>query len=140
MKNGKRPLVAAAFLIMSMSATVASSLNSPLEQARAFATCAGRFSAMATRQSAEHDPAHETSRRMMGDFEMLLEATLPHASATTDIDARTALHWRVAGWTEIARLMRQKHYPRADASYSPARADRDMHRRLDTCRQLILPS
>lgn len=138
MTYGKRPLVAAAFLILSMSATFASSLSSPLDQARAFATCAGRFAAMATRQSAEHDPAHELTRRIEADFEMLLDATLPGDRIAAGSDRRAALHWRVAGWSEIAALMRRQYDPRGDAR-SVARAERDLHRRLATCRALILP-
>lgn len=138
MNHGKRLAVAAAFLITSMSSTFASSLSSPLEQAQAFATCAGRFAAMATRQGATQDPAHETTRRIKGDFEMLLEATLPHPDDTTDVDPRRALHWRVAGWTEIAHLMHQQYDLRRDPQ-TIERAQRDMHRRLDICRDLILP-
>ena len=67
----------------------------------------------------------------------LLEATLPFA-ADAGIDPRTARHWRVAGWKEMANLMRlssnDSDITRAD------RAARDMDRRLNICRQLILPS
>lgn len=136
MKGEKRTLAAAAFLITSTLSAHPSSLT-PVEQAEAFATCAGRFSAVATRQNAEHDPGHQVSRRMEHDFMALLEATLPFASEA-GIDTRTARHWRVAGWKEMAHLMKMRSTAQ-DADRAD-KAARDMDRRLRTCRRLILPS
>ena len=75
--------------------------------------------------------------RNQGTKVALLEATLPFA-ADAGIDPRTARHWRVAGWKEMAYLMRLRsndsNVTRAD------RAALDIDRRLNICRQLILPS
>ncbi|MEO1140152.1 MAG: hypothetical protein AAFW87_11920 [Pseudomonadota bacterium] len=130
----KHTLAAAAFLITSTLAAQSSSLT-PVEQAQAFATCAGRFSAVATRQNAEHDPGFEVSRRMEHSFEALLEATLPFA-ADAGVDPTEARHWRVAGWKEMAHRMRMQQSA-ADLSHAD-RAARDMNRRLTTCRRMIL--
>lgn len=134
MKIEKLSLAAAAFLITSTLAAPTSAMT-PVEQAEAFATCAGRFSAVATRQSAKHDPGHEVSRQVEHDFVFLLEATLPHAEEA-GIDRRTARNWRASGWSEIAHLMRLQQ--RHDDPTRAQRAARDMDRRLSSCLQLIL--
>jgi len=129
-------MAAAAFLIMTgMQAAQASNLT-PSEQAQAFATCAGRLSALATRQRATHDPEFETTGRMQGDFELMLEATLPHTS-DAGVGNDQAKYWRTVGWLEIAHLLRTRHYsPDEDRA---ARAEADMTRRISTCERLILP-
>ena len=134
MKNEKHTLAAAAFLITSTLAAPLSAL-SLAEQAEAFATCAGRYSAMATRQSATHNPDSDATRQLQSSFESLLEATLPHA-AEAGIDPRRARSWQASGWSEMAHLMRLQQRS-TDATHAD-RATRDMHRRLSTCRQLIL--
>lgn len=137
MRHEKYPLAAAAFLIITSTLAAQASPLTLQEQAQAFATCAGRYSALATRQSATHDPDSALSRRMQNDFEMLLEATLPHAVAI-GIDPSQARQWRSTGWTEMARLMRLQYYG-TDADRA-ARAHADMQRRLSICRRMILPA
>ena len=44
----------------------------PAEQVQAFATCAGRFSALAARQNAMHDPEFNKTHKVKTSFEMLL--------------------------------------------------------------------
>lgn len=134
MKIEKHSLAATAFLITSMLAAPVSAL-SPVEQAQAFATCAGRFSAMATRQSATHNPESQATRQIQNSFESLLEATLPYAQEG-GIDPRRARSWQASGWSEMAHLMRMEQRSRETGRAD--RATRDMHRRLTTCRQLIL--
>ncbi|QFT80521.1 hypothetical protein FIU89_07850 [Roseovarius sp. THAF27] len=134
MTNEKHTLAAAAFLITSTLAAPSNAL-SLAEQAEAFATCAGRYSAMATRQSATHNPDSDATRALQSSFESLLEAMLPHA-AEAGIDPRRARSWQASGWSEMAQLMRLQQRS-ADATHAD-RASRDMHRRLSTCRQLIL--
>ncbi|MEM6578931.1 MAG: hypothetical protein AAF678_10595 [Pseudomonadota bacterium] len=105
-------------------------------QTEAFATCAGRFSAVAARQVAQKDPASERTTRMEHDFDALVDAVLPLA-VENGINPRSARHWRVAGWTEMAHLMRL-HYSRKDLSRAE-RAGRAIERRLATCARMILP-
>ncbi|MEM6375756.1 MAG: hypothetical protein AAF686_05905, partial [Pseudomonadota bacterium] len=106
-------------------------------QTEAFATCAGRFSAVAARQLAQHDPASEQALRFEHDFDALVEAILPLAIAN-GIDPQRARQWRIAGWTEMAHLIRLR-YSQKDRSRAD-RASRAMQQRLATCADMILPS
>lgn len=105
-------------------------------QTEAFATCAGRFSAVAARQVAHHDPASGRATRLEHDFDALVDALLPIA-VEEGVDPRRAHHWRIAGWTEMAHLMRLRH-SKTDRSRAD-RAERTIERRLATCRRMILP-
>lgn len=137
MKRGRHPLAVAAFLLIVSTLTAQANPLTPKEQAQAFATCAGRLSALATRQSGRHDPASETSYQLVRNFEFLLEAAMPHASEA-GIGPDDARYWRAAGWTEIAYLLQQQSSGREAAL--AARALADIDRRISTCRQLVLPS
>lgn len=136
MRREKHPLAVAAFLITIGTQAAQASNLTPSEQARAFATCAGRLSALATRLRATRDPDYEATGRMLGDFELMLEATLPHTSAAGVGDDQ-ARYWRTVGWLEIAHLLRTRHYSPDEARV--ARAKADMHRRISTCVRMILP-
>lgn len=109
---------------------------SPLEQAQAFATCAGRLQALATRQSALRDPNSQDTRAMQGDFEMLVDATVPLATGG-GADLAEARRWQASGWSEIAALLSRAQYTPNEAR--AARAAADMARRIDTCQRMILP-
>lgn len=96
--------------------------------AEAFATCAGRMGAMATRARAFDRTQATDFDRMRGTFDELLGAL-----AVPDGQAR---HWRNTGWTETAQLL-------ADVDYSfdarrAARAENLLAGRLRTCRQMVL--
>lgn len=108
---------------------------SPTEQAQAFATCAGRLQALATRQGATHDPQSTDTRQKQNGFEDLLDALLPHVSEA-GIGAGEAKRWRAYGWSEIAALLRRAQYHEDDRRAHSARAD--MARRIDTCTRMIL--
>ncbi|MEM9499412.1 MAG: hypothetical protein AAGA28_15915 [Pseudomonadota bacterium] len=103
---------------------------------QAFATCAGRVSALATRLQAEHSTASDRMQTMEADFDALVDAILPLAIAS-GADRRAARQWRNAGWSEMAHLMRL-HFSTANPTRA-ARAGRDIARRLDTCTRMILP-
>ena len=105
-------------------------------QAEAFATCAGRFSAVAARRVAHHDPSSDQATRLEHDFDALVDAILPIA-VEEGLDPRRARHWRVAGWTEMAHLMRLRH-SKKDRSRAD-RAERTIARRLATCTRMVLP-
>ena len=106
------------------------------EQMQAFATCAGRFSAVAARQVAQHNPDSDRAVRLEHDFDAHVEAILPLA-LEEGATSRSARHWRIAGWTEMAHLMRLRH-SKKDRSRAD-RAGRAMERRLATCTRMILP-
>lgn len=105
-------------------------------QTEAFATCAGRFSAVAARQIAQSDPTSDRTVQMESDFDALVDAILPLA-IEGGVDPRSARHWRIAGWTEMAHLMRLR-YSKKDRSRAD-RAGRTMEQRLATCSRMILP-
>ncbi|MEQ9257745.1 MAG: hypothetical protein RIG84_01465 [Roseovarius sp.] len=108
---------------------------SPLEQAQAFATCAGRLQALATRQSAVRDPRSSTTRALQGDFEMLLEATLPFA-LDAGTDPGEARRWQASGWVEIASLLSRAQY--TPDELRAAHAEAAMAARIVTCRRMIM--
>ena len=124
-----------AFLTMTGISSATAGTLSPMEQAQAFATCAGRLQALATRQGAIHDPRSTDTRQKQYGFEDLLDALLPHVSET-GIDASAAKRWRAYGWTEIAGLLSRAQYHQDDRHARSARAD--MARRIDTCTRMIL--
>ena len=136
MNKKTHTLAAVALAIITGNSPAHSTDLSLTEQTQAFAICAGRFEALATRQGADHDPQSEISRRLQGNFEMLLDATLPYAT-DAGLDPGAATHWRVAGWTEMAQLM---HLRDGSAGADRvARAEADMARRISSCEGLILP-
>lgn len=124
-----------AFLTMTGISSANAGTLSPMEQAQAFATCAGRLQALATRQGAVQDPRSTDTRQKQYGFEDLLDALLPHVS-DAGIDARAAKRWRAYGWTEIAALLSRAQYHEDDRRADRARAD--MARRIDTCTRMIL--
>ena len=135
MRHKTITLAAVAFLTTGTPPALASTLT-PAEQAQAFATCAGRYSALATRQNGLHDPGAPQSRRLTHDFEMMLEATLPYAT-DAGVNPQEARLWRASGWSEMAFLFRLRD--RQDNVTRSARAEADLARRIHTCQRLILP-
>ncbi|MDF0600110.1 hypothetical protein P1J78_05145 [Psychromarinibacter sp. C21-152] len=107
------------------------------ERAQTFAVCSGRLSALAVRQSAMEDPEATATRRLMQDFDMLLEATLP-AAYDEGVPERQPRVWRARGWTEIAGLLRETH-DSPDAGRAE-RAAAQLTQRIRQCRDLILPA
>lgn len=136
MRHKTITLAAVTFLaITGITSAPANSLSLP-EQARAFATCAGRLQALAVRQGALQDPQSETTRALQGGFDSLLDAVLP-AIAEAGIDPGAAKRWRASGWVEIAGLLRHAHDDPGGARAARARAA--MARRIHSCQRLILP-
>ena len=122
-----------AFVTIAGITPAQSSGLTPTEQAEAFATCAGRMQALATRQGAIRDPQFEATRRMQSDFESLMDATLLDAQRETG----QAKRWQAYGWVEIASLLRNEQYSTDATGVARARADRA--RRIGTCERMILP-
>jgi hypothetical protein len=135
MKRKTITLAAVAFMITGTLPALATYLT-PAEQAQAFATCAGRLSALAARQNAMHDPEFQDTHRLKEDFEMLLEATLPY-SQDVGVDQSTAKLWQSYGWSEMAQLFRMRD-KFENVTFS-ARAEADLNRHIHTCQRLILP-
>jgi len=127
-------LAAVAFLAAAGSTAAQANTLSPVEQAEAFATCAGRLQALATWQGGRHDPQAEHSRRMQWNFEALVDAVLPLAAEDGASPGQARL-WQAHGWTEIASLLQNELY-RPDRA---ARARADRARRIHTCERMVLP-
>ena len=126
-----RPLVAAAFLVLSFWSAAPAAPPPPGDRAEAFAICAGRLWALSVRQAAVGDPSSQATGRMREDFDMLLGAVLPDAASD-----RQAQRWRVDGWVQIAHLLARNQY-----GATPRRRDlaaTRMASRIDTCRRMIL--
>lgn len=102
------------------------------ERVKTFATCSGRLSALATRQSALDDPEAAATREMRQVFEMLLEATLDDAYAEGMPESQTE-RWRASGWSEMARLMNETRLG------DTGRAEAVLAERVGQCRGLVLP-
>ena len=94
------------------------------ELARSFAICAGRFEALATRQSARQDPAAFDTRADYAEFALLMDAAAP-------LGTKEAVQWHAGGWVQVASLL-----ARMDAGESAGTAGR-LHTALETCRDLI---
>jgi len=134
MKQAKRILAAAACAFLTGPAALSAESLNLEERVQAFATCAGRLSALATRQRALHDPGSEVTGQLSSTFETLLAATLPDADS--GIDETRAVQWRAAGWVEVAHLLGREHY--ADDSRDIDRARADLARRITICQRLVL--
>jgi len=99
------------------------------DMAQAFATCAGRMGAMATRARAFGQVDAREFDQLRDIFDDLLTALSTDENATNG--------WRNAGWTEIAQLLSEIDFgidgPRA------ARSGDTLARRIRTCRGMVLP-
>ena len=135
MRHKTITLAAVTFLAITGITSAPATSLSLSEQARAFATCAGRLQALAVRQGAIHDPQSETTRALQGGFESLLGAVLPEIAAA-GIDPGEAKRWQASGWVEIAGLLRHAEAETGGARAARARAD--MARRIQTCKRMIL--
>ncbi|MEQ8897885.1 MAG: hypothetical protein RID23_12410 [Roseovarius sp.] len=135
MRHKTITLAVVAFLAVTGISSANAGTLSPMEQAQAFATCAGRLQALATRQGATHDPQFTDTRQKQNGFEDLLAALLPHVTGA-GVDPGAPKRWRAHGWTEIAVLLSRAQYHEDDNRAQSARAD--MARRIDTCTRMIL--
>lgn len=98
------------------------------DRVRVFATCSGRFSAMAARARSFREGNALEHERIRDTFDLLLEATLPYAP---DLPRGQLKQWTARGWSETGLLLaaRDKRQHRAQAQLS---------HRLDGCRALLL--
>ena len=79
-----------------------------------------------------HDPEFNETHRIKSNFEMLLDASVD--PSVTASDTRI---WRSYGWSEVARLLRERD--RFEDVARSARAEADLTRRIHTCERLFLP-
>jgi len=127
-------MITAALVCLSASAAFALP-STPWKQAEAFATCAGRFGALAARQNAIRDPEFENTLQARDDFRMLLEAVLP-AAQQHGVSEKDSILWQSSGWADIAYLLADEQY-----SFDAARAERARsaaRQRIDACQRMLL--
>lgn len=109
--------------------------STPWKQAEVFATCAGRYGALAARQFAVKDPELPITLQKRDDFRLLLEAVLP-AALEHGVSEQDSIRWQSSGWSDIAYLMADEQY-----SFDPARAERARRMadsRIADCQDMLL--
>lgn len=106
------------------------------QRAELFATCSGRMAALAAHQrSMRKDDAMDT-QRLYEDFEVMLDATMPHA-LEDGVPITQPQLWRSRGWAEMAADLAEMHYA-FDQDLSDL-ASRKVSVKLDACRDILLP-
>lgn len=122
--------------VLAMAATAAcASASGPDEQARVFATCSGRLSAIAAYRRGNPLASEVDYDRLRAEFDLLLDAAVPIGG-----DGRWAIapqklkRWKASGWREIAYLLpRRAREPAATAA-----ATDDLRLRIADCRSILL--
>lgn len=114
--------------LLTLHAPAAALPSAAHERAEAFATCAGRYSAMAAHARARQDGSAAGHSRMQETFGLLLDATLPHAAG---LPPKQEKRWAASGWRDIAFAL-------AAAGRSEQGARDRLDRHLDRCAALIL--
>ncbi|MGV6849571.1 MAG: hypothetical protein ACWA5A_14450 [Marinibacterium sp.] len=83
--------------------------RSPSQRAQLFATCAGRYSALAEHQRMFDGAASETADAQRAAFEALLDAVLPDAR-DWGMPGEMALQWRLAAKLAQAELLQRSTF------------------------------
>lgn len=107
------------------------------QRAQVFALCSGRLAALASHQKSSRNAAAPESQRLREEFDMLLDAVLPHAMEE-GVPEDQAARWRSQGWREIAGYLADQAYSfdaRIAENARVAAADR-----IAECRELLLPT
>ena len=102
---GSLKTLSLALWIALLAPTVAQAFpQSPSERAQLFATCAGRFSALAEHQRFFDGAASEIAEAKQRGFENLLEAILPYA-LDWGLPGEQILDWRITAKMTQATLL-----------------------------------
>ena len=98
-------------LVFALSAHCAATAlpQSPSERVQLFASCAGRFSALADHHRLFDGAASEVAEFKKASFEALLEATLPDAIAW-GMPGRMAFDWRMTAKMAQATLLHRSTF------------------------------
>ena len=124
------------FLVVLGLAGAAQALpQSPSERAQLFATCAGRFSALAEHQRLFDGAASEVADAERETFEMLLDAVMPDAR-DWGMPGELALQWRLTAKMAQAELLHRSVF-QTDA-YVKTQSRRAADRLFDECRSRVL--
>lgn len=107
------------------------------KRAEVFAVCSGRLAALASHQRSIRSDAAPKSQRLQEDFDMMLDAVMPHA-VEQGVPWGQAQRWRSQGWSEIAGFLADVHYSFDDEVSNQAKAATEA--RIGECRDLLLPT
>lgn len=108
--------------------------SSPSERVQVFATCAGRYSALAEHQRFFDGAASERAQETQRVFEELLEATLP-AAIDWGMPGRQALTWRVSAKVATSQLLHSSTFSPDDRHKAIAQEAAQGH--LKECEGLV---
>lgn len=123
-------------LISILTAGAATGLpHSPSERARLFATCAGRYSALAEHERMFDGPASEIADKRRAQFDSLLEAVMPDAR-DWGMPGEMALSWRLTAKMAQAQLLQRSVF-QSDA-FIAEQSKRAADRFFAECRGHIL--
>ncbi|PSL21916.1 hypothetical protein [Shimia abyssi] len=107
----------------------------PHQQAEAFATCSGRFSALATHLQSHRKPGAKENLELKAEFDLMLEAVLPYA-LEEGVTLPEQRRWRSAGWGQIAALLADVSYGLDQSQIERATNALEFH--IQDCRDLLL--
>ena len=128
-------LIAVAFLVLAPTAPLTAMPRSVEDRLQLFATCAGRFSALAEAGRLFDGTASEHAIAISQVFAMLVDATLPYGRPM-GIEGQDVLGWRVsAKMAQITLLQTARLHSEADRR---DRARRLARQHLRTCEIVIL--
>ncbi len=109
--------------------------RSPSERAQLFATCAGRFSALAEHQRMFDGPASEVADARRKQFEVLLDAVMPDAR-DWGMPGEMVWTWRLTAKMAQAQLLQRSTFQSDDFVAAQSRHAAD--RLFDECRSRVL--
>jgi len=107
---------------------------SPSERVQVFATCAGRYAALAEHQRFFDGAASERAMQMQEIFEDLIEATMPEA-VDWGMPGRQALDWHIAAKMATASLLNSANFGTNERRREIDGAAADTY--LQECRGLV---
>lgn len=123
------------FLALGGHAQAAGVPTLPVDQARVFATCAGRFSALVSHNYLFDGAAAEAAEARRDGFADLLDATLPDA-LDAGLPETQAMAWRVEAKAAQAYLLSRAAF-HEDARAAEA-AEKAAKQALTSCEMLLL--
>lgn len=121
--------------LLSAAGAAAALPRSPSQRAQLFATCAGRYSALAEHQRLFDGSASEVADAQKQAFEDLLEAVMPDAR-DWGMPGEMALQWRLTAKMAQARLLQRSVFQSDTVIAEQSRRAAD--RLFGECRTWIL--
>lgn len=130
-----RAAVLTAALVFATTGAAFAFPSTPWKQAEVFATCTGRFNALAARQNAIGHPELEETLSTRNSFRQLLDAVLPEA-LSHGVAQQDSIRWQSIGWSDIAYQLADELY--SSDPHRAARARETAQRRIAECQAMLL--